>query len=93
MSTLTLFKLSSSEEILAKIKHHTAEDYIIEEAVSLIFSQDRDGQVNTGFAPFMPLSEGPIELNRSLIASKAKPNKQLAEEHLRIFSGIVLPGR
>lgn len=90
MSTLKMFKLTSGEEVLAKVMAINENSYEIENAVSLMFTQDNTGKVTTGFAPFMPHAEGRIKLHHSAIASEATPNKQISNEHLRVFSDIVL---
>lgn len=92
MADIKLFKLNSSEEILATVvsvdeKGRTT----IKDAVLLIYRQAKEGAMSVGFAPYMPYADGDLVLNSSAIASTADVKPDLASEYNRIFgSGIVL---
>lgn len=92
MSNLKLFKFISGEEAVANVVKETATTVEINNAVTLVYHQVAEGKMSVGFAPFMPYADGDISLEKTAIAASAPPTEQIANEHLRVFSGIVLPG-
>ena len=90
MNELILYKLTSGEEVVAKQAAIKTDTVVIEDAVTLVYHQVGEGKMSVGFAPFMPYAEGTIELNKSSIAAFSPPKDQIAQEHMRVFSGIVL---
>ena len=87
MSDIVLYKLVGGEEILAKQVSVGETVTVIEDAVTLVYHQVKEG-VSVGFAPFMPQSEGTIALWHQGIAAVGRPSEQVIREHIRIFSGI-----
>lgn len=90
MSEVKLFKLISSEEIVADVIALNDGVYQIQDAVMLVHQDNGNGQVSTGFAPFMAYASGTIELNRSAVASCADVQTNVLNEYKRIFSKIVI---
>lgn len=88
MSDLKLIKMTSGEEILAKVVSQDKTTWTIEDVTSIVMHPTKEGTMSVGFAPFLPYSEGPISLCVDAIAVVADPNQQLQSEHLRVFSGI-----
>lgn len=92
MSKLKLFKFISGEEAVGEVVKDADTTVEIKNAVTLVYHQVAEGKMSVGFAPFMPYAEGDIKLEKTSIAASAPPTEQIANEHLRVFSGIVLPG-
>ena len=91
MAEVKLFKLISSEEIVATIKSKDDNTFTVEDAVLLIYRQAKEGAMSVGFGPYMPYAEGDIVINKTSVASVAAVKQDLANEYNRIFgSGIVL---
>lgn len=91
MSELKLFKLLSGDDVLAKVVSEADTTYNIEDSVLLVMHPNKDGEsMSVGFAPFLPYAEGPVTIQKTALAAVTAPNGQLRNEHLRIFSGIVL---
>lgn len=90
-NTITLFKLSTGEEILAKVLQSNQNDFTIDNVVSLVYQPTEDGRMTAGFAPYMPYSDGPITLNRIAIISYTEQIKdKVIEQYRRVFSDIVI---
>jgi hypothetical protein len=91
MADVKLFKLISSEEILATVISKDENTVTVKDAVLLIYRQAKEGAMSVGFGPYMPYAEGDIVINNVSIASTANVKQDLANEYNRIFgSGIVL---
>jgi len=90
MSEIKLYKLASGEEIIAKVLHVNDHKLVITDAVSIVYHQVGDGQMSAGFAPFMPYSEGDIQLYHHAITSSSSVQDKLLAEYNRIFSNIVI---
>jgi hypothetical protein len=91
MADVKLFKLTSSEEIVATVVSTDSNTIKIKDAVLLIYRQAQEGAMSVGFAPYMPYADGDLVLNSTAIASTADVKPDLASEYNRIFgSGIVL---
>lgn len=91
MTKLKIIRLSTGEEILAKINEDTADDfYLLEDAVTLVYTPRSDSEMSVGFAPFMPYAENKF-IFKGLIVAMGEPVDNMKKEHMRIFSGIVLP--
>jgi len=88
MSDIKLIKLTSGEEILAKVVSQSECAWVLDDVTSVVMHPTKDGTMSVGFAPFMPYNEGTISLWATSIALVAEPNQQLKSEHTRIFSGI-----
>jgi len=90
MNNLVLYKLVSGEELVAQELNKTPTAVTIKNAVTLVYQQVGEGKMSVGFAPFMPYGEDEIELNMNTIAASSLPKDQIAQEHTRVFSGIVI---
>jgi hypothetical protein len=91
MADVKLFKLASSEEILATVVSKDDNTVKIKDAVLLVYRQAKEGAMSVGFAPYMPYADGDVIINNTAIASTADVKQDLANEYNRIFgSGIVL---
>lgn len=90
MSKLMLYKLVSGEELVGEVVQTSEHSVEVKNAVTLVYQQMAEGKMSVGFAPFMPYAEGKIEIRNSAIAAAAPPTDQIANEHMRVFSGIVI---
>jgi hypothetical protein len=90
MSELRLFKLISGEEVVGKVVNETDSVVELDNAVALVYHQVAEGKMSVGFAPFMPYAEGAVKLKQTSVAASAPPTDQIAQEHIRVFSGIVV---
>jgi hypothetical protein len=91
MTTLVMYKLISGEELVAIPVGGSQDTVTLKDAVALVYHQAGEGKMSIGFAPFMPYSKGEVELYKSAIASFSAPKDEIAQEHARIFSGIIIP--
>lgn len=90
MNKLTLYKLVSGEELVAEQVDYVDGAFHLKNAVTLVYQQVDEGKMSVGFAPFMPYAEGEISLLSSAVAALAPPKEQIANEHTRVFSSIVI---
>lgn len=90
MSEIKLYKLMSGEEIIAEKVRDNVSYTVITNAVSIVYHQVGEGQMSAGFAPYMPYSEGNIDLNNHAIASSSDVQSKLLAEYNRVFSKIVI---
>jgi hypothetical protein len=91
MANIKLFKFVTGEEIIADIKTTDSDNYIISDAVTLVYRQKENGEMTVGFAPFMPYAGGDITINSKSIVATSDPQDDLKNEFNRIFgSGIVV---
>jgi hypothetical protein len=89
--TIKLFKMTSGEELIAKVTASDDSTFHIVDAVSLLYQQAGDGRMSVGFAPFMPYSEEKgIAINKHAVAVTSTPNAQILGEYNRVFSNIVI---
>lgn len=87
---IQLYKLVSGEELIAEKVSDSIDDGVtLKNATTLIYQQTERG-VSTGFAPFMPHSEGNVVVRYSSISAVATPNKQLVDQFTRVHSNIVI---
>ena len=93
MANIKLIKFTSGEEIIAEVTLENAGKLVIKNGVTLVYHQTKEGTVSVGFSPFMPYSEGSIELHDVSISGTARVKKELLNEYNRIYgAGIVLAG-
>lgn len=90
MNNLMLYKLISGEEVVGVLKENTDTTIKLDNAVTLVYHQVDEGKMSVGFAPFMPYAAGDVTIQKTAIAAESAPKEQIAQEHTRIFSGIVL---
>lgn len=91
MNEIILFKLTTGEELIAKVTGRGVNTQITD-AVTLVYHQVSEGRMSVGFAPFMPYAADTkdISLNNSTIAAEATPTDQILSEYNRVFSNIVI---
>jgi len=93
MADIKLIKFTSGEEIIAEILSQKDDKTTIKNGVTLVYHQTKEGTVSVGFSPFMPYSEGNIDISDTSVAGTAIVKKELLSEYNRIYgSGIVLAG-
>lgn len=98
MSDVMLFKLSTSEEILAKINDETETHYVLDRPRLLAPMQQHNNQVSLALIPWLMGAQDPrtefesaITLNKSAIIGKASElPKALVDMYLSKTSGISL---
>lgn len=88
---IKLFKIMTGEEIIAKVIKSSDTEYVLEDAVSLVYQSTNDGRMTAGFAPYMPYAEGSIILNpNTVISSTDEIKDKVIEQYRRVFSDIIL---
>lgn len=83
-----VFKLSTTEEIIAKVTEETIGNYTITQPLQMVM-----GPKGPQFAPFMMLvnPEKSMNLNKSLVLADAPPMPELENQYESITTGIALP--
>lgn len=87
---VVLFKLVTNEEIIAKIVDLGTDIIELDETVAVVYQQTEKG-LSSGFAPFMPHSDGSVKLSRSAIVSIGKVHPDVLKNYNTLFSNIVVP--
>lgn len=87
---VVLFKLVTNEEIIAKIVDLGTDIIELDETVAVVYQQTEKG-LSSGFAPFMPHSDGIVKLSRSAIVSIGKVHPDVLKNYNTLFSNIVVP--
>ena len=93
MSDVKVYKLLSSEELIATVVSSDADTITIEDPVTIAYEPIGDGKMSVGFAPFMAQSTGQIILQKQAIACIATPKDALLTEYNRINSKIITPSK
>ena len=93
MSDVKVFKLFSSEELIATIVSSDDQTITIEDPITLAYQPMGDGKMSVGFAPFMPQSTGQIVLQKTAVACTAAPKDALLTEYNRVNSKIITPSK
>lgn len=93
MSDVKVFKLFSSEELIATIVSSDDQTFTIEDPITLAYQPMGDGKMTVGFAPFMPQATGHITLQRTAIACTAAPKDALLQEYNRVNSRLITPSQ
>ena len=88
MSEVKVFKMINGEEIIGELFSWKDGTYEIKNPAQIIL-QRTDKGMGVAIAPYMPYSDGNINLYKSAIASDCKPDQNLVNEYNKIFgSGI-----
>lgn len=87
---VVLFKLVTNEEIIAKIVDLGTDIIELDDTVAVVYQQSEKG-LSSGFAPFMPHSDGSVKLSRSAIVSIGKVHPDVLKNYNTLFSNIVVP--
>lgn len=90
MSEIKLFKLITNEEIIAKVVDLGEEVMELDDVVAVVYQQTDKG-MTSGFAPFMPHSEGTITLYTNSIVGVGKVHPEVLKNYNTLFSNIVVP--
>lgn len=91
MADIKLIKFTSGEEIVCSLISSGEGAMVIENGVTLVYHQNKEGTVSVGFSPFMPYHDGTIAIYHTSIAAVTDVKKELLNEYNRIYgSGIVL---
>ena len=91
MSDVKVYKLISSEEVIATVIADDQETVTLEDPVTLAYQPIGEGKMSVGFAPFMPQTSGKVILQKAAIAVTASPKEALIAEYNRINSKIITP--
>ena len=87
---MKLIRLSTGEEVIAKILEEDECTMTIEDGVMLMPA----GEGKIGFVPFMPYSTGePVVLRQNHIMFITEPNAYLANQVRQMVSGIEVPSQ
>jgi hypothetical protein len=91
MAEVRVYKMISGEEVIAKQIQETQTIYKVENPASIMMTDQGNGTVGVGIAPFMPYSEDrTVEINRMAVAASANPAVEMLNEYNRIYgSGLV----
>lgn len=87
---VVLFKLVTNEEIIAKIVDLGTDIIELDDTVAVVYQQSEKG-LSSGFAPFMPHSDGTVKLSRSAIVGIGKVHPDVLKNYNTLFSNIVVP--
>ena len=88
MNEVKVFKMINGEEIIGEVLKENA-DYLEIKSPAQIILQRTDKGMGVAIAPYMPYSDGNINLYNGAIASDCKPDQNLINEYNKIFgSGI-----
>ena len=89
MKNIRVYKLISGEELIGEVFNQYDQYIDLKNPATIIMQQNPNGNVGIGLMPFMPYSEGNVQLNKSAIAGEATPSPNMVNEYNRIFgSGI-----
>lgn len=91
--TVKLFRLVTGDDIIATVKEplFPNESQILLETPAVIVLQKTAEGVGVAVAPYMPMVDGVVTLNRSAIVSEGIPDAQLVNEYnVRFGSGLVV---
>lgn len=91
MSDVKVYKLISSEEVIATVVTEDFQTVTIEDAITLAYQPMGEGKMSVGFAPFMPQASGKIILQKAAIACTGTPKDALLTEYNRANSKIITP--
>lgn len=93
--TVKVFRLITGEDLISGIKERiedNKEHYILDNPAVIVVQETKEG-MQVGLVPYLPLINGDIYLNKSLIVGEGNPDTQMENEYSRRFgSGIVLAG-
>lgn len=96
MSNIVLYKLSTSEEVIARQKSFDDETIVVEDPRVVTFMPNQQtGQVGVSLMPFMigvmdQSISSEVRLARSHIVASAKPSKELEDGFIQQTTGIDL---
>lgn len=85
-----LFKLISSEEVLATILDENETEFTIEKAIALVYSPVEGKGMAASFTPFIPYCIGSIALMKHSVSCVSTPQEKIKEEYRRAFSDIII---
>jgi len=90
VGSIMVFKLSNSDEVIAKIVEYDDKDFIVESAFVLIM-----GQKGMQFSPMLIMAEpdSKVTINRSNIVARCPPSKTMLGAYEQATSAIVLPSK
>ena len=94
--TIKIFKLLTGEDLISEVKETLSDNpdvVVLENPASIIIQRSEDGRgVGVGIAPYAPLIEGDVTLQKTSITSSGIPDPKLEQEYrTRFGSGIVIP--
>lgn len=90
VNDIVLFKLVTNEEIIGKVISESTWELQIDDVVAVVYQQTDKG-MTSGFAPFMPHSEGTITLYTNSIVGVGKVHPEVLKNYNTLFSNIVVP--
>lgn len=88
--TILLLRLTSGEEIIAKVRDDNTGNLELEKPYVFITQEDSTGNVSGGFVPFMPLAENSIVMLVQRPTAMATPNKNASDSYLRLIGDKVV---
>jgi hypothetical protein len=83
----------SGEEVMGIIKDEQDGFYMLKEPASIMMTDQGNGKVGVGIAPYMPYAkEKQIQINKLAVAAVGTAADELEAEYQRIFGhGIITP--
>lgn len=90
---IKLLKLTTNEEVICELVDVSQEDQdfvTIKNAVTIVYKQVGEG-LSSGFSPFMPHSEGDIQLNANCILAIGVLHPDVLNSYNNLFSNIIVP--
>lgn len=93
MSDVTVFKMISGEEVMGKIIEDQEGSYMVKEPASIHMTDQGQGKVGVGIAPYMPYAkEKKIQINKLAVAALGTAADEMEAEYQRIFGhGLITP--
>lgn len=85
-----LFKLISSEEVLATVLDETDSQYTIDKAIAMVYTPVEGKGMAASFTPFIPYCIGTTILNKHSVSCISQPQDKVKEEYRRAFSDIII---
>ena len=88
MSEVKIVRMTSGEQIIAKVRQKMEGGYILEKPAMLIPA----AQGQLGIVPWMPYADmDEVEVKESTVDFIVKPMKELAQEYTTMNTGLVVP--
>lgn len=93
--TVKVFRLITGEDLISNVKEQLTEnkEQVILDNPAQIILQKQGDQVGVAVAPYMPLIDGDVYLNKTAIVSMGNPDRQMENEYnIKFGSGLVVAG-
>jgi hypothetical protein len=86
--TVKIFKMVTGEDLIGEVFMDKSESIELKNPSQIVL-QKTDKGMGVALAPYMPYSEGNVDIYKSAIAADCTPDQNMVNEYNRIFgSGI-----